>query len=113
MTPITTGDSRGGNARAGARAAAGDEQATAPLVSRLGWAESIERAARSSHEPLTAMQVHAMRELPEAHELQSVRDGVPYVRAPDGQLLRMQRDGSLVVDQPVESVSSYLRVGCG
>jgi hypothetical protein len=51
-----------------------------------------------------------MEKLPEGHELVSVRDGVPIVCQPGGQLLRMQPSGRLVASMRIERVQSYLHV---
>jgi hypothetical protein len=59
---------------------------------------------------LTQRQIRCIEQLPDGHKVVSVRDGVPIVRQPGGQLSRMQPNGRLVVTPGVEAVQSYLHV---
>ena len=58
---------------------------------------------------LTPRQSRRLENLPDGHEIVSVRDGVPFVRRPNGQMSRMQPSGRLVTSV-VERVQSYLQV---
>ena len=60
---------------------------------------------------LTARQLERLRELPPGHKLITARDGSPILAREDGQLWRVQPNGSLAPAPPVERVRSYLRVG--
>ena len=60
---------------------------------------------------LTARQLERLRELPPDHKLLTARDGSPILERPDGQLWRVQPNGSLAPAPPVERVRSRLRVG--
>jgi len=59
---------------------------------------------------LTARQLDRLRELPPDHKVLTARDGSPILERPDGQLWRVQPNGSLAPAPPVEMVRSYLRV---
>jgi hypothetical protein len=59
---------------------------------------------------LTERQIRYMEKLPRGHRVVSIRDGVPIVRRPDGQLVRMQANGRLDAAIRVERVQSYLNV---
>jgi hypothetical protein len=67
-------------------------------------------ARMSAARPLTPRQSRRLENLPDGHEIVSVRDGVPVVRRPNGQMSRMQPSGRLVVSSLVERVQSYLQV---
>jgi hypothetical protein len=60
---------------------------------------------------LTARQLDRLRELPPGHKVITAHDGSLILERPDGQLWRVQPNGSLAPAPPVERVSSYLRVG--
>jgi hypothetical protein len=59
---------------------------------------------------LTRRQISSLENLPDDHELISVRGRVPLVRRADGRLLRIRPNGRLVATIPVEHVRSYLHV---
>ncbi len=68
------------------------------------------KARMSGARRLTPRQSRRLENLPDGHEIVSVRDGVPFVRRPNGQMSRMQPSGRLVVTGVVERVQSYLQV---
>jgi hypothetical protein len=68
------------------------------------------KARMSGTRPLTPRQSRRLENLADGHEIVSVRDGVPVVRCPNGQMSRMQPSGRLVATSVVESVRSYLQV---
>lgn len=70
----------------------------------------VNEAGMSGTDLLTQRQSRCIEDLPDGHEVVSVRDGVPFVRQPDGQTLRMQPSGRLVVAGDVVRVQSYLHV---
>jgi hypothetical protein len=57
---------------------------------------------------LTKRQLACLTGLPEGHRLIGVRKGSPIVERDDGQVLRVQPNGRLVVSYPVQEVRSYL-----
>ena len=59
----------------------------------------------------TARQLDRLRELPPDHKLLTARDGSPILERPDGRLLRVQPNGSLVPAIAVEGTRSYLGIG--
>ena len=69
-----------------------------------------QEARMSGTRLLTPRQSRRLENLPDGHEIVSVRDGVPFVRRPNGQMSRMQPSGRLVVTSVVERVQSYLHV---
>jgi hypothetical protein len=60
---------------------------------------------------LTARQLDRLRELPPGYKVITARDGSLILERPDGQVCRVQPNGSLAPAPPVERVSSYLSVG--
>ena len=60
---------------------------------------------------LTARQLGRLRELSPDHKVLTARDGSPILEREDGRLWRVQPNGSLAPEPPVERVRSYLRVG--
>ena len=69
----------------------------------------VEEAGMSRTQLLTRRQIRCMEQLPDGHEVVGVRDGVPIVHQPGGQMLRMQPNGDLVT-VGVQMVRSYLEV---
>lgn len=59
---------------------------------------------------LTERQLRYMEKLPQGHKVVSIRDGVPIVRRPDGQLVRIKPNGRLARSRQVERVQYYLHV---
>ena len=55
-----------------------------------------QEARMSGARLLTPRQSRRLENLPDGHEIVSVRDGVPFVRRPNGQMSRMQPSGRLV-----------------
>jgi hypothetical protein len=51
-----------------------------------------------------------MEQLRDDYEVVKSRDGVVILRRPDGQLLRMHRDGRLAPNLTIERVQDYLHV---
>jgi hypothetical protein len=51
-----------------------------------------------------------MQQLPRDHKVVGARRGMPLVRRPDGQLLRVQPNGRLAATDLIKSVQSYLEV---
>lgn len=86
------------------------DHAAAQLIEQLGRRETMVEAGMSGAPLLTQRQIRRMEKLPRGHKLVRVRDGVPVVRQPDGQLSRMQPSGRLVAAIPIERVQSYLHV---
>jgi hypothetical protein len=57
---------------------------------------------------LTKRQLACLAGLPEDHRVISVRRGSPIVERDDGEVLRVQPNGRLVVSSSVQQVRSYL-----
>jgi hypothetical protein len=68
-----------------------------------------QEARMSGTRLLTLRQSRRLENLPDGHEIMNVRDGVPIVRRPNGQMSRMQPSGRLVTSV-VETAQSYLQV---
>jgi hypothetical protein len=68
------------------------------------------RARMPGAQLLTQRQIRCMERLPVGHDVVSIRDGVPIVSQPDGQMLQMQPNGRLGATLGVERVQSYLHV---
>jgi hypothetical protein len=70
----------------------------------------VKEACMSSTRQLTQRQIRCMEQLPEGHKVVNTRHGAPTVRRPNGQLLRLQRNGRLAAIIPIERVESYLHL---
>jgi hypothetical protein len=62
---------------------------------------------------LTKRQLACLAKLPENYRVVAATDGSPVVRRPDGQLLRIQPNGSLAATTLVQRVRSYLETERG
>jgi hypothetical protein len=69
-----------------------------------------EVAGMPSSRQLTQRQIRRMEKLPNGHKVVNARHGAPTVRRSDGQLFRVQPNGSLAATIRVERVKSYLDV---
>jgi hypothetical protein len=64
----------------------------------------------SNRNLLTLRQERSVDSLPEGYKVITTRYGAVMVRRPDGRLLRVRADGSLVTIAPVRRVESYLQL---
>jgi hypothetical protein len=70
----------------------------------------VKEAGTSSTHRLTQRQIRCMEQLPEGQEVVNTRHCTPTVRRPNGQLLRLQRNGHLATITRVERAQSYLHL---
>jgi hypothetical protein len=69
----------------------------------------VKVAGMSSHK-LTQRQIRCIEQLPEDHKVVNTSHGEPTVRRPNGQLLRLQRNGHVAAITRVKRVQSYLQL---
>lgn len=67
-------------------------------------------AGMSSSHKLTQRQIRCMEQLPEGHKVVNTSHGEPTLRRPNGQLLRLQRNGHVAAITRVKRVQSYLHL---
>jgi hypothetical protein len=70
----------------------------------------VKSSGGASNRQLTQRQIRCIEQLPEGHKVVNTGHDVPTVRRPDGQLLRLQRNGRVVAITRVTRVQSYLHL---